>query len=62
MSLGLNADIDGSLDMKASASGTLDSGKIKLFSVGIPGLDFPGYALNPWFLPFSLLTRLSAGS
>ncbi|KAF8898004.1 hypothetical protein CPB84DRAFT_1748022 [Gymnopilus junonius] len=39
---GLNANIDGSVDLKATASGSLDSGKIKLFSVGIPGLDFPG--------------------
>jgi len=23
--------------------GTLDSGKIKVFEIGIPGLDFPGY-------------------
>ncbi|KAF8186254.1 hypothetical protein BJ912DRAFT_972030 [Pholiota molesta] len=34
--------IDGSVTMAADASGTLDSGKITLFEVGVPGLDFPG--------------------
>lgn len=37
----LNAELDGELLMNAQASGTLDSGKIPLFEVGIPGLDFP---------------------
>ncbi|KAF9474083.1 hypothetical protein BDN70DRAFT_340803 [Pholiota conissans] len=39
---GLNAEIDGSVTMAADASGSLDSGKIPLFEVGIPGLDIPG--------------------
>ncbi|KAF8961154.1 hypothetical protein BDZ97DRAFT_1226986 [Flammula alnicola] len=38
----LNAEIDGTVDIAADAAGTLDSGKIPLFQVGIPGLDFPG--------------------
>ncbi|KAF8877431.1 hypothetical protein BD779DRAFT_1448538, partial [Infundibulicybe gibba] len=37
----LTADIDGTLGLVADVSGTLDSGKIKIFEVGIPGLDFP---------------------
>ncbi|PPQ93459.1 hypothetical protein CVT25_008563 [Psilocybe cyanescens] len=48
---GLTADLDGSIDMQATASGTLDSGKIKLFEVGIPGLDFPGVlTIGPSFV------------
>jgi hypothetical protein len=43
--VGLNAEIDGSVTMSADASGTLDSGKITLFEVGVPGLDFPGFVL-----------------
>ncbi|KDR73200.1 hypothetical protein GALMADRAFT_212663 [Galerina marginata CBS 339.88] len=47
---GLTAQIDGSVNMHATASGSLDSGKIKLFEVGIPGLDFPGIlTLGPSF-------------
>ncbi|KAF8154920.1 hypothetical protein B0H34DRAFT_783905 [Crassisporium funariophilum] len=38
----LTADLDGTLDIQADVTGTLDSGKILLFQVGIPGLDFPG--------------------
>lgn len=38
----LDADIDGTLTMIATASGALDSGKQKIFEVGVPGLDFPG--------------------
>jgi len=38
----LNAELDGTIDVQAGVTGTLDSGKIQLFQVGIPGLDFPG--------------------
>ncbi|KAJ6522865.1 hypothetical protein B0H19DRAFT_1008804 [Mycena capillaripes] len=38
----LTADLNGELTLKAELSGTLDSGNIKLFETGIPGLDFPG--------------------
>ncbi|PPR03912.1 hypothetical protein CVT24_008115, partial [Panaeolus cyanescens] len=38
----LNADIDGTLSLLAGVSGTADSGEIKLFQVGVPGLDIPG--------------------
>lgn len=40
--LDLNAELDGTIDVQAGVTGTLDSGKILLFQVGIPGLDFPG--------------------
>ncbi|KAK7457178.1 hypothetical protein VKT23_010477 [Stygiomarasmius scandens] len=47
---GLNADLKGTLELVGSASGTADSGKITLFQVGIPGLDFPGIlTLGPSF-------------
>jgi len=39
----MNANIDGSIALSAGVGGTLDSGKIKLFETGVPGLDFPGY-------------------
>ncbi|KAG6856513.1 hypothetical protein H0H87_003601 [Tephrocybe sp. NHM501043] len=46
----LTGDIDGAVTLKATASGTLDSGKLKIFEVGIPGLDFPGVlTLGPTF-------------
>ncbi|KAF8896684.1 hypothetical protein BD779DRAFT_1433082, partial [Infundibulicybe gibba] len=38
----VTADLEGSIDLVADVSGTLDSGLITLFEVGIPGLDFPG--------------------
>lgn len=38
----MTGEIDGTLKMIAGISGSLDSGEIKLFEVGIPGLDFPG--------------------
>lgn len=41
--IGLTASIDASIDIHANAVTTIDSGKIKLFEVGIPDLDFPGY-------------------
>ncbi|KAJ6551968.1 hypothetical protein B0H19DRAFT_1159503 [Mycena capillaripes] len=40
--VGVDADLEGTLTLKSSASATLDSGKVELFQVGIPGLDFPG--------------------
>ncbi|KAJ7143998.1 hypothetical protein C8R44DRAFT_141912 [Mycena epipterygia] len=46
----VTADISGELDLTADLSGTLDSGSIKLFETGIPGLDFPGIlSIGPSF-------------
>ncbi|KAJ7495528.1 hypothetical protein FB451DRAFT_1077168 [Mycena latifolia] len=46
----LTADLTGTLDLTADLSGTLDSGSIKLFETGIPGLDFPGIlSIGPTF-------------
>jgi hypothetical protein len=39
---GLTANVAGTLDLKADVSGEVDSGKITLLNLGIPGLDFPG--------------------
>ncbi|KAI0700589.1 hypothetical protein BC835DRAFT_1304043 [Cytidiella melzeri] len=52
---GLFATLDGSLNgvltVNASATATLDSGKIQVFQVGIPGLDFPGVlSIGPSFV------------
>ncbi|KAL0946002.1 hypothetical protein HGRIS_012278 [Hohenbuehelia grisea] len=38
---GFDADFAGSLNLAASASGTIDSGVISFFEAGLPGLDFP---------------------
>ncbi|KAJ7266374.1 hypothetical protein B0H12DRAFT_1099419 [Mycena haematopus] len=40
--VGLDADLEGTLSLQGSASGTVDSGQVDLFEVGIPGLSFPG--------------------
>ncbi|KAK1222410.1 hypothetical protein PQX77_014743 [Marasmius sp. AFHP31] len=46
----LDADLQGTLRLVGSATGTADSGKITLFEVGIPGLDFPGIlTIGPQF-------------
>ncbi|KAJ7585204.1 hypothetical protein C8J56DRAFT_788976 [Mycena floridula] len=46
----VTADLDSSLTMVADIAGTLDSGAIKIFEVGIPGLDFPGIlSIGPTF-------------
>ncbi|KAJ6579217.1 hypothetical protein DFH09DRAFT_338965 [Mycena vulgaris] len=39
---GLTANVAGTLTMQADLSGRLDSGKINLVTLGIPGLTFPG--------------------
>ncbi|KAK7049943.1 hypothetical protein VNI00_005373 [Paramarasmius palmivorus] len=39
---GMNADLDGTLSLTANVGGLLDSGNIKIFQIGIPGLNFPG--------------------
>ncbi|KAJ7197817.1 hypothetical protein GGX14DRAFT_700233 [Mycena pura] len=39
---GLTAKLDGTLDLTADVAGSIDSGKIPLINVGVPGLDFPG--------------------
>ncbi|KAF8988456.1 hypothetical protein BDQ17DRAFT_1257644 [Cyathus striatus] len=38
----LSADLGGSINLNANVGGSLDSGKIQIFEIGIPGLDFPG--------------------
>ncbi|KAJ7058970.1 hypothetical protein C8F01DRAFT_1147659 [Mycena amicta] len=40
--VGLDANLEGTLKLSGSASATVDSGLIDLFTLGIPGLDFPG--------------------
>ncbi|KAF9471862.1 hypothetical protein BDN70DRAFT_526087 [Pholiota conissans] len=46
----LKAEINGTVDLAAALSGSLDSGKVEIFSVGLPGLDFPGIlTLGPSF-------------
>ncbi|KAJ7150476.1 hypothetical protein C8R43DRAFT_494845 [Mycena crocata] len=48
--VGLNADMSGTMLLKGSATGKIDSGLIDVFSVGIPGLDFPGIlTIGPTF-------------
>lgn len=42
MLVGLTADLSGTVNLIADVSGTLDSGKIPIFSVGVPGLSVPG--------------------
>ncbi|KAJ7052666.1 hypothetical protein C8F01DRAFT_1261454 [Mycena amicta] len=39
---GLTASIDGTLNLNADVAGSIDSGKIPLVNLGVPGLDFPG--------------------
>ncbi|KAJ7929628.1 hypothetical protein B0H13DRAFT_2539771 [Mycena leptocephala] len=39
---GLNANVVGTLSLTADVAGSVDSGKINLLNLGIPGLDFPG--------------------
>ena len=39
---GLDADLRGSFDITVAGQVGFDSGKVKLYEVGIPGLDFPG--------------------
>lgn len=38
----MSADLEGAIIMGAGVGGTLDSGQVKFFQIGIPGLDFPG--------------------
>ncbi|KAJ7770745.1 hypothetical protein B0H16DRAFT_219894 [Mycena metata] len=48
--VGVDADLEGTLKLSSSAAATLDSGKLTLLTVGIPGLDFPGIlTLGPSF-------------
>ncbi|KAF7794340.1 hypothetical protein EIP86_005474 [Pleurotus ostreatoroseus] len=45
-----NATLDGLLNMGATAQATFDTGRIQVFTVGIPGLDIPGiFKLGPSF-------------
>ncbi|KAJ7058958.1 hypothetical protein C8F01DRAFT_284946 [Mycena amicta] len=48
--VGLDASLTGTLELKGSATGTIDSGSKVLFQTGIPGLDFPGIlTIGPTF-------------
>lgn len=51
ITVNMNADIDGSLDLNAGASTTFDTGEIQIIPpIGLPGLDFPGIlTLGPSF-------------
>ncbi|KAJ7150475.1 hypothetical protein C8R43DRAFT_494922 [Mycena crocata] len=47
---GLNGKATATLDLKADVAGKVDSGKINLVKIGIPGLDFPGIlTIGPTF-------------
>ncbi|KAJ7249854.1 hypothetical protein C8J57DRAFT_1139113 [Mycena rebaudengoi] len=46
----LTADLNGDIHLVADLSGSLESPNLKLFEVGIPGLDFPGIlSIGPTF-------------
>ncbi|KAJ3569322.1 hypothetical protein NP233_g5127 [Leucocoprinus birnbaumii] len=46
----MTANLDSTIKMSAGVGGSIDSGKIKLFEVGVPGLDFPGVlSIGPTF-------------
>ncbi|KAJ7708197.1 hypothetical protein B0H17DRAFT_1031883 [Mycena rosella] len=48
--VGLDADLSGSMQLTGSATGSIDTGLIDVFSAGIPGLDFPGIlTIGPTF-------------
>jgi hypothetical protein len=51
LTAGLNGNIDGALTFAANIAGApIDTGKILLFTVGIPGLDIPGIiSVGPTF-------------
>lgn len=40
--IGMTADLDGTIVMSAGVGGSVDSGKILIGEIGVPGLDFPG--------------------
>ncbi|KAJ6546614.1 hypothetical protein B0H10DRAFT_2243472 [Mycena sp. CBHHK59/15] len=47
---GLDASILGTLGLEASATGSISTGKVSLYSVGIGGINFPGiFTLGPTF-------------
>ncbi|KAJ7474868.1 hypothetical protein FB451DRAFT_1558119 [Mycena latifolia] len=47
---GLNGNILGTLDVLASATGSISTGKVSLYSVALGGIDFPGIlSLGPTF-------------
>ncbi|KAG6885186.1 hypothetical protein C0992_005358, partial [Termitomyces sp. T32_za158] len=55
--INLNGDINGTVTMTATASGTLDSGKLKIFERDIPILDFAGYVYGSLKLYSALKTQ-----
>ncbi|KAF7422417.1 hypothetical protein PC9H_010573 [Pleurotus ostreatus] len=49
LTIGIDGDIEGSLTMSTNIAGKID-GKKELFSVGLPGLSFPGlFEIGPFF-------------
>ncbi|KAL5520933.1 hypothetical protein ACEPAF_2936 [Sanghuangporus sanghuang] len=47
---GVSADLEGGLSIDADIAGQIDTGKITLFTVGLPGLSIPGIlSLGPSF-------------
>ncbi|KAE9395729.1 hypothetical protein BT96DRAFT_942244 [Gymnopus androsaceus JB14] len=48
--VGLNADVDGTVDLNAGVEASFSTGPIEIFTIGIPGLDFPGIlSIGPTF-------------
>ncbi|KAL5478595.1 hypothetical protein ACEPAI_2779 [Sanghuangporus weigelae] len=46
----VSADLEGGLSIDANIAGQIDTGKIPLFTVGLPGLSIPGiFSLGPSF-------------
>jgi hypothetical protein len=55
---GLTADLGGTLKLTADATGApFDTGKIQIFTIGIPGLDIPEYVAS--FTSQDLFSRIS---
>lgn len=44
--VGLNANIAGTANLDAGIEASFSTGQIEIFTIGIPGLDFPGYVYS----------------
>lgn len=47
VSVGFNANIAGTANLDAGIEASFSTGQIEIFTIGIPGLDFPGYVHRP---------------
>ncbi|KAJ3547983.1 hypothetical protein NM688_g5348 [Phlebia brevispora] len=57
-----NADFEGTLTAEAAGQVSVDTGKKKLFEVGLPGLDFPGIlTIGPSFQLLAEATATASG-